>query len=101
MVDVTVFCAVWHKDPARHDLIRGHCENLRSQTVAVHALYVFDGADSPPVWLNEETIAAKNSLTIFQAWNIALAAVRTPFVMNLNLDDRLAPDAIEKLITEI
>src|SRR5262249_18371445 len=40
---------------------------------------------------------AHESLTIYQAWNLGLALVDTPLVMNLNLDDRLAPDAIERL----
>jgi hypothetical protein len=36
-------------------------------------------------------------VTIYQAWNVGLAMVETPFVMNLNLDDRLAPDAVQRL----
>jgi hypothetical protein len=97
MEDVSVICAVWHKDEARHDLARAHVANLKAQTVPVRPIYVFDGGDVPPSWLEAETITAKSPLTIYQAWNLALAAVRTPLVMNLNLDDRLAPDAVEKL----
>jgi len=36
-------------------------------------------------------------MAIYQAWNVGLAMVSTPFVMNLNLDDRLATDAVEHL----
>jgi hypothetical protein len=36
-------------------------------------------------------------LTIYQAWNVGLSLVSTPLVINLNLDDRLAPNAIELL----
>jgi hypothetical protein len=99
--EVTVICAVWNKDPLRHELLRAHRENLRRQSLAVHPLYVFDGGDTPPVGLDAQTIAASGDLTIYQAWNLALAAVRTPLVMNLNLDDRLAPDGIEKLAAHL
>ncbi len=97
MHDVTVFCAVWHKDPDRHALLQSHRENLRRQTVPVDVVYVFDGGDTPPARLEAQTIASGEALTIYQAWNLALAAVKTPLVMNLNLDDRLAPDAVEKM----
>jgi hypothetical protein len=97
MEEVTVFCAVWHKDPQRHALLARHRENLRRQTVPVRPLYVFDGGDTPPARLDGEVLRADSPLTIYQAWNLALAAVRTPLVMNLNLDDRLAPDAVEKM----
>ena len=50
-----------------------------------------------PTGLEAQTITASNPLTIYQACNLALAGVKTPLVMNLNLDDRLAPDAVEKL----
>ena len=97
MTEVTVFCAVWHQDPGRHDLIKVHRENLRRQSLPVEVLYVFDGGDVPLQGLEAQTIGASDALTIYQAWNLALAAVKTPLVMNLNLDDRLAPDAVEKL----
>ena len=98
---MTVICAACHKDPERAELLRGHVANLRRQKIPVESVYVFDGGDTAPVWLEAETICAKCPLSIYQAWNLALAAVRTPFVMNLNLDDRLARDAIEKLIEAI
>lgn len=101
MTNVTIICAVWSKDARRLELLRAHRENLRRQSLAVHALYVFDGADQPPDWLDAETITSSQDLTIYQAWNLALARVTTPLVMNLNLDDRLAPDAAEKLAQQI
>jgi len=97
VTEVTVFCAVWHQDPRRHDLLKAHRENLRRQSRAVEVIYVFDNGDAPPEGLEAQTITASNPLTIYQAWNLALAGVKTPLVMNLNLDDRLAPDAVEKL----
>jgi FkbM family methyltransferase len=93
----TVICAVWHGDRAREELLKGHSQNLRAQTVAVDAIYVFDGSGRPPDWLPGHKIVAQEALTIYQAWNLALALVETPLVMNLNLDDRLAPDAVERL----
>jgi hypothetical protein len=97
VADVSVICAVWSKDPNRHDLLRAHRENLRRQTIAVHPIYVFDGGDAPPAGLDAQTIVSSADLSIYQAWNQGLAAAASPLVMNLNLDDRLAPDAVEKL----
>ena len=91
----SVICAVWHGDPKRHELLRGHAENLARQTVPVEPIYVFDGGDAPPDGLAGQVLTAREDLTIYQAWNVALSRVHTPLVMNLNLDDRLAPDAIE------
>ena len=97
----TVICAVWHQDPLRHALLAGHSANLEAQTVSVERLYVFDNGDAPPSELAERlagtVLVSPEPLTIYQAWNLALGAVRTPYVGNLNLDDRLAPDALEKL----
>jgi hypothetical protein len=76
-------------------------ENLARQTAAVDCIYVFDGGDEPPSWLNARAVMVKEKLTIYQAWNVALSLVETPLVMNLNLDDRLAPDAVELLEAEI
>lgn len=101
----TVICAVWHKDPKRHELLRGHFANLAAQTRPLRALYVFDNGDQPPADLFgtgqakqgecvAETIVAGAPMSIYEAWNLALAAVRTPFVMNLNLDDRLSTDTV-------
>jgi FkbM family methyltransferase len=93
----SVFCAVWHKDPQRHELLRGHAENLARQTVPVDPIYVFDGGDEPPPWLEGRAITVREPLSIYQAWNVALSMVATPLAMNLNLDDRLAPDAVQFL----
>ena len=92
---VTVICAVWHQQRDKESLLRGHMENLRRQTLRPRVIYVFDAGDAPPHWLDGTKIAVSDPLTIYQAWNIALSNVMTPLVMNLNVDDRLAPDAIE------
>jgi FkbM family methyltransferase len=91
----SVICAVWHKDPQRGELLQGHAANLVRQTVPVQPIYVFDGADNPPYWLEGQAVSVREALTIYQAWNVGLSLVGTPFVMNLNLDDRLSRNAVE------
>ena len=93
----TVICAVWHKDPKRHQLLRGHQSNLNAQSVPVERIYVFDGGDASPADLAGRAFRSDAPLTIYQAWNLALAKVATPYVMNLNLDDRLCTDAVARL----
>jgi len=90
----TVICAVWHNDPDRHRLLRSHQANLDRQTVQIERIYVFDNNDTPPPDIRGTVVVISEKISLYQAWNAALAMVRTPFVMNLNLDDRLAPDAI-------
>jgi hypothetical protein len=93
----TVFCAVWSGDPDRHRLLRGHAENLRRQTTPIDVLYVFDDADTPPAGTPGRHIVSSAPLTIYQAWNVAIQHIATDYVMNLNLDDRLAHDAVETM----
>jgi FkbM family methyltransferase len=97
----SVFCAVWHGDPNRAELLRGHAANLARQTVPVDPIYVFDGGDEPPSWLEGRIVSVREKLSIYQAWNVALSLVATPLAMNLNLDDRLAPDAVQFLELQI
>lgn len=98
---VTVIAAAWCKQQDKEALLRGHMINLDRQTVEHHRIYVFDGGDVPPDWLRGTVISVREPLTIYQAWNVALALVQTPFVMNLNLDDRLAVDGIELLLAMV
>jgi hypothetical protein len=93
----TVICAVWHGDHHRSDLLLGHQANLDKQTTPLDRVYVFDGGDEKSPNLKGKWIATGEALSIYEAWNLALTMVRTPFVMNLNLDDRLAPDAVAVL----
>lgn len=93
----TVFCAVWSGDPHRHALLRAHVEALRRQSVPTSAIYVFDNGDRPPDWVGGTALVAAEPLTIYQAWNVAVQHASTEYVMNLNLDDRLAPDAVETM----
>ena len=93
----SVICAVWHGDANRHRLLEGHAENLSKQTVPIEPVYIFDGRDEPPASLPGRKVVVHDNISIYQAWNVGLAMVGTPFVMNLNLDDRLAIDAVEQL----
>ena len=93
----TVFCAVWHKDPDRHQLLQGHQRSLDRQTRPVERIYVFDNGDEPPDWLTGKAAVAPQPLGIYQAWNVGAQLATASYVMNLNLDDRLAPDAVERL----
>ena len=97
----SVICAVWHKDKDRAALVRGHAENLARQTVPVAPIYVFDGGERPPEDFKARSVSVAEPLSIYQAWNVALSLVATPLVMNLNLDDRLAPNAVELMETEL
>jgi tetratricopeptide (TPR) repeat protein len=91
---MTVICAVWHRDPDRFALLRDHQACLDAQTVPVDRIYVFDGGDQPPEWIHGKVVATREKLTIYEAWNLALPLVRTPYLMTLNLDDRLNLDCV-------
>lgn len=94
----TVFCAVYSKDPNRESLIAQHLTNLRSQTVHVEPVYIFE--DSDPVGISfdqAKAFIANYPMTIYESWNLAVGMAQTPYVMNLNLDDRLNLDAVEQL----
>ena len=93
----TVICAVWHGDPNRLELLREHVANLARQTLPLETIYVFDGGDPVPSWLEGKAVSVQQPLTIYQAWNVALSLVQTPLVMNLNLDDRLSPNAVDRM----
>jgi FkbM family methyltransferase len=97
----SIICAAWHKEPNRDALLTGHAENLAKQTVPVDPIYVLDGGAQPPAGFKGRCVSVAEELSIYQAWNVALSLVSTPLVMNLNLDDRLAPDAVEILENEI
>ena len=91
----SVICAVWSGDQKRADLLRGHVANLARQSVPVEPIYVFDGNDKIPPWVKGRAVSVRENIGLYQAWNVALSLAQTPFVMNLNLDDRLAIDAVE------
>jgi glycosyltransferase involved in cell wall biosynthesis len=95
---ITVFCAVWHKDPNRINLLRNHQYCLDSQDSNIERVYVFDGGEVGPEWLKGKKISSNESLSIYEAWNLAIVNVRTPYVMNLNLDDRISPECCRLFI---
>jgi hypothetical protein len=97
LAQTSVICAVWSGDPKRGDLLRGHIANLARQTVPIEPIYVFDGNDKIPPWVKGSCVSVRETIGLYQAWNVALSLAETGFVMNLNLDDRLAADAVETL----
>lgn len=99
--NTSVICAVSSQDEGRIELLQQHALNLAQQSVTVQPIYVFENRDSPPQDLPGEWVVSNASLTIYEAWNLALSMCRTPFVMNLNLDDRLHLDAVELLEQQI
>ena len=76
---VTVITAVWRWQQEKESLLRGHMANLRKQSAPYRVIYVFEDGDIPPSWLEGTKIAVSDPITIFQAWNIALANVMTPW----------------------
>lgn len=98
---ITVFCAVWHKQPNKLELLRSHWENLKQQSIPIEPCYIFDNDDTAPDWLDCPWHTFSGPLTIYEAWAAAVALARTRYVMNLNMDDRLATDAAELLLNAI
>jgi hypothetical protein len=101
MIKTTIICAVWSKDPHRASLLEQHQNNLDLLSVKTNRIYIFENNDPPPHFLKGSILVCNHPLTIYEAWNLAIPLVRTPFLMNLNLDDRLYIDSVEKLEHEI
>jgi ATP-dependent Clp protease protease subunit len=98
MTDVTVICAVWSKDARRRDLVRGHRDNLRRQSRAVHAIYVFDGGDTPPDGLEAETIiSSQNPLAIADSVGERLLRART-IIISGEITQKLAATVSGQLL---
>ncbi|CUI01045.1 hypothetical protein [Leisingera aquaemixtae] len=94
---VTVFCAVWHQQPDKLELLRSHWENLKSQSIPVEPCYIFDNGDQAPDWLEAPWHSFSKPLTIYEAWAAGVALAGTRYAMNLNMDDRLATNAVQEL----
>ncbi|AXT35991.1 glycosyltransferase family 2 protein [Phaeobacter sp. LSS9] len=95
---VTVFCAVWHKQPNKLELLRSHWENLKAQSIPVEPCYIFDNGDVAPDWLEAPWHSFDAPLTIYEAWSAATALAQTNYIMNLNMDDRLATNAVQAMV---
>lgn len=96
--DVTVFCAVWNKQKNKDELLSSHYQNLMKQNLNLEILYIFDENDNVPEWLDASVYCFEDSLTIYEAWAAAVTLCKTKYILNLNLDDRLATNAIEYLL---
>ncbi|MBY6140964.1 glycosyltransferase family 2 protein [Leisingera daeponensis] len=95
---VTVFCAVWHKQVGKLELLRSHWENLKAQSIRVEPCYIFDNGEEAPEWLDAPWHSFSEPLTIYEAWAAAVALAKTRYVMNLNMDDRLATNGAQELL---
>ena len=95
---VSVFCAVWHRQSNKLDLLKSHYRNLRQQSLSVRIIYIFDNGDTPPDWLDADCYVFSEPLSIYEAWSAAVAFNTSFYVMNLNLDDRLATNAVELMV---
>lgn len=95
---VTVFCAVWHRQPNKLALLRSHWENLKNQSIPVEPCYIFDNGDTAPEWLEAPWHSFSEALTIYEAWAAGVALAHTRYVMNLNMDDRLSIDAVALML---
>ncbi len=96
---VTVFCAVWHQQPNKLELLRSHYENLKAQSIPVEPCYIFDNGDVAPEWLDAPWHSFSEPLTIYEAWAAGVALSQTRYTMNLNMDDRLATNAARLLVS--
>lgn len=95
---VSVFCAVWHRQRDKLALLQSHYRHLRQQSLPVRIIYIFDNGDTPPDWLDADCYVFSEPLSIYEAWSAAVAFNPSLYVMNLNLDDRLAVNAVELLV---
>jgi|GEM_PF-4880415 hypothetical protein len=94
---VTLFCAVYHRDENRHALIEEHLENIKSQSLPVEPIYVFEAGDQPSSAAKSYSIVSPSRLSIYQAWYMAMQHSNKKLLINLNLDDRLCPDAVARM----
>lgn len=94
---VTLFCAVYHRDENRHALIEAHLENIKSQSLSVEPIYVFEAGDHPSSAAKPYSIVDPGRLSIYQAWHMAMQHSNKKLLINLNLDDRLYPDAVARM----
>ena len=94
---VTLFCAVYHRDENRHALIEEHLENIKSQSLPVEPIYVFEAGDQPSSAAKPYSIVSPCRLSIYQAWHTAMGHSNKKLLINLNLDDRLCPDAVARM----
>jgi tetratricopeptide (TPR) repeat protein len=93
----TLFCAVYHRDENRYALIEEHLENIKLQSLPVEPIYVFEAGDQPSSAAKPYAIVSPSRLSIYQAWYMAMEHSNKKLLINLNLDDRLCPDAVARM----
>jgi len=86
--EITVACAVWHKQKNLDLYFRQHMRSLLEQTIPVRIIYVADGdlrLDAPDPRVT--TVTVSDGIKVAEAFNVALALTNTPYFAALNMDD--------------
>ena len=98
---VTVLCSTYNSSK----WIEGYLESINNQILAVFDI-IFVDANSDDGSLetiknfefregiNVDIIECSEKIPIYEAWNIAIQDCNTPYVINVNTDDRLSPAAL-------
>lgn len=92
--------------------IRGRIEDLLAQTVAERLEIIIIDSNSPQnekliidefTPLHQGIIYIRTEFTesMYAAWNRGIRLAKGKYITNANADDRLAPDALEKLIAAL
>jgi glycosyltransferase involved in cell wall biosynthesis len=93
--EVTVVIPVWDLGPVLLDAVA----RVRGQSVPAEVIVVDNASRTPVAGLDgAQLLRLPRRLSIGEARNAGLRAVRTPFVMFLDADDALAEHALEQLL---
>lgn len=94
--DLTIACAVWHRQSHRDLLFAQHVRSLLRQTVPVNVIYVADGGHELAHPDERVTIVSVDrGVTVAESFMMALALTDTTYFAALNLDDCYFTDAAE------
>jgi glycosyltransferase involved in cell wall biosynthesis len=91
--DVTVVIPAWGLGGELADAVA----SARSDRLAVRALVVDNASETPLHTGDAEVLRLPDRVTVGEARNAGLAAVKSPYVLFLDGDDQLAPGTIEFL----
>lgn len=96
MGDVTIVVPFWNLDEA---ILRECVESLQAQCEACTILVVDNASDTPVAQLpGTDILRLEQRVSVGKARNLGLQQVQTPFVMFMDADDVLLPDAVPALL---